>query len=132
MFPPELRIKEYPDCMQKKKKPMYKSPITFNIRFKVAGFKNHLDDAHRLRQEYNFKLNTLILNQYGVRSEAEVITGHILKFYRRQAKATRKFKIRQQIAQAVQNLRVCVLGLGFLLSTIRNHLWGFGEFSVVY
>lgn len=131
-FPIELRVNKYPDFMGKKakgNKTVYNSTkvlgelyrlvpairvgsdsatsvrtVVYDSRFEVSGFTDYLDDAYRLRKIYNFELNAL-MNQFGVRGEAELLTGRILKFYRRHAKAKRKFDLRQQVVQAVRQLR---------------------------
>jgi RNA-dependent RNA polymerase len=123
-FPRDLRVKRYPDFMGKKGKPMYASTrvlgqlyrlvsnasrtrdpaAVYDDRFDFSGFEDYVTDAYRLREEYNFKLNSL-MNQFGVRSEGELVTGYILKFYRRHAKAKRKFDVRQQVILAVKEVR---------------------------
>eukprot|EP00966_Prymnesium_polylepis_P135889 3140328-Prymnesium_polylepis.3 len=125
-FPRELRLKSFPDFMGKKDghKRMYKSQKVLGIlyrsvskaqemhhlrteydsRFEFSGFDEHVPEAYRLREEYNFKLNAL-MNQFGVKIEGELMTGRILKFYRRHAKAKRKFDVQQQVTIAVKQLR---------------------------
>jgi hypothetical protein len=76
----------------------------YDVRFDFSGLEDYVEDAHRLREEYNFRLISL-MNQFGVRKEGEVLTGYILKFYRRHAKAKRKFDVRQQVMLAVKELR---------------------------
>ena len=60
-------------------------------------------DAYTGREIYNQEL-TSIMNQFGVDREGEVITGFILKFYRRYSKAKKKFDVMERVKMAVKAL----------------------------
>ncbi|KAF8398930.1 hypothetical protein HHK36_014795 [Tetracentron sinense] len=106
-IPTHLRVKEYPDFMEKLDKPTYESqgvigklfrevkdiaPHTSSIKsFTLAvakqsydpdmefdGFKDYLCDASDYKFEYDFKLGNL-MDYYGIETEAEIVSGHIMK-----------------------------------------------------
>ncbi|KAF8398929.1 hypothetical protein HHK36_014794 [Tetracentron sinense] len=106
-IPTHLRVKEYPDFMEKLDKPTYESqgvigklfrevkdivPHTSSIKsftlevakqsydpdMEVEGFKDHLSDASYYKGEYDFKLGNL-MDYYMIKTEAEILSGHIMK-----------------------------------------------------
>ncbi|KAF5442821.1 hypothetical protein F2P56_035439 [Juglans regia] len=106
-IPPHLYIKEYPDFMKKANKRSYRSrsvigkllqeveaiaPRTSLVKaftlesaklhydhdMEVDGFEVFLSDAFRNKSEYDYKLGNL-MDYYGIRTEAEILSGNILK-----------------------------------------------------
>ncbi|OVA04184.1 RNA-dependent RNA polymerase [Macleaya cordata] len=106
-IPPHLRVKEYPDFMEKLDKPTYESkrvigklfrevkdiaPHTSNVKsftrevarksydpdMEVDGFRDYLDDACFYKGEYDYKLGNL-MDYYGIKTEAEILGGSIMK-----------------------------------------------------
>ncbi|XP_042480250.1 probable RNA-dependent RNA polymerase 1 [Macadamia integrifolia] len=105
-IPAHLRIKEYPDFMEKLDKPTYESPgvigklfrdikdtsaHTSFVRFtrevamssydpdmEVDGFKDYIHDAYHYKGEYDSKLGNL-MDYYGIKTEAEILSGSITK-----------------------------------------------------
>eukprot|EP00246_Nothoceros_aenigmaticus_P010988 TRINITY_DN2815_c0_g2_i1.p1 TRINITY_DN2815_c0_g2~~TRINITY_DN2815_c0_g2_i1.p1 ORF type:complete len:270 (+),score=30.09 TRINITY_DN2815_c0_g2_i1:188-997(+) len=130
VMPMRLRPQEYPDFMEKSEKTSYVSSSVlgklyravrgassqirpervtradiiraFDRELMSAGYEDYLDDAAFLKSEYDHRL-TALMNQYGIRSEAEVVSGSIIslsKHYRR-----RQGDVKQRIMFAVQALR---------------------------
>ncbi|KAI3938405.1 hypothetical protein MKW98_015304 [Papaver atlanticum] len=105
-IPPHLRVDKYPDFMEKLDKVNYISDrvigrlfrqvqdiapnmscATFTLKvakksydhdMEFHGFENHLVDAEYYKGEYDFKLGNL-LDYYGIKTEAEIFGGGILK-----------------------------------------------------
>ncbi|KAI3961693.1 hypothetical protein MKW92_012649 [Papaver armeniacum] len=105
-IPPHLRVDKYPDFMEKLDKVNYISDrvigrlfrqvkdiapnmscATFTLEvakksydhdMEFHGFENHLVDAEYYKGEYDFKLGNL-LDYYGIKTEAEIFGGGILK-----------------------------------------------------
>ncbi|MBA0873900.1 hypothetical protein Goshw_008838, partial [Gossypium schwendimanii] len=109
-IPQELRVKEYPDFMEKPDKPSYHShnvigklfrevknlaPNECSIKFltrekmqrfydpdmEVEGFEDYIDDAFFHKSNYDYKLGNL-MDYYGVKTEAEILSGGIMKMSR--------------------------------------------------
>lgn len=62
-----------------------------------------LHDAYIGRETYNQELIS-IMNKFGVHREGEVITGFILKFFRRYSKAKKKFDVMERVKIAIKAL----------------------------
>jgi RNA-dependent RNA polymerase len=106
-IPHHLRVKVYPDFMEKSDKPTYESkrvigklfrgvkeiashtsPVntltpdvakqSYDPDMEVDGFKDYISDAFKYRSEYDYKLRNL-MDYYGVETEAEILSGNILK-----------------------------------------------------
>ncbi|CAG8557394.1 4924_t:CDS:2 [Rhizophagus irregularis] len=98
VFPPELRADEFPDFMEKSDKKSYKSnkvlgilyrsinvseeytPLNvknFDKRLYADGFEEFLDDARKLKREYDANIRGL-MNQFGINNEIEVTSGYIV------------------------------------------------------
>jgi hypothetical protein len=100
----DLIVRTFPDFMQKKDKEMYNSQkvlghiyrsvdkanykeykstlmdeTVYDIRMYVPGMEIYIKDARRQRFEYNRGLSA-IMNQSGVQTEAEIISGYIIKW----------------------------------------------------
>ncbi|KAL7132670.1 hypothetical protein ABFS83_12G090400 [Erythranthe nasuta] len=128
-IPPHLRVKEYPDFMEKPDKINYASsrvigklfrevkdiaPQTSSFRsftkevarrsydpdMEVDGFEDHIDEAFLHKTEYDYKLGNL-MEYYGVKTEAEVLSGGIMKM----SKTFDRRKDAEAIGAAVRSLR---------------------------
>uniref|UniRef100_A0A2N9GXJ8 RNA-dependent RNA polymerase n=1 Tax=Fagus sylvatica TaxID=28930 RepID=A0A2N9GXJ8_FAGSY len=106
-IPHHLRVKVYPDFMEKSDKPTYESkrvigklfrgvkeiashtsPVntltpdvakqSYDPDMEVDGFKDYISDAFKYKSEYDYKLRNL-MDYYGVETEAEILSGNILK-----------------------------------------------------
>ncbi|KAL7091227.1 hypothetical protein ACP275_12G092600 [Erythranthe tilingii] len=128
-IPPHLRVKEYPDFMEKPDKINYASsrvigklfrevkdiaPQTSSFKsftkevarrsydpdMEVDGFEDHIDEAFLHKTEYDYKLGNL-MEYYGVKTEAEVLSGGIMKM----SKTFDRRKDAEAIGAAVRSLR---------------------------
>lgn len=128
-IPPNLRVKEYPDFMDKPDKTAYKSeriigklfrevkditpqaalPTSFTEReaqnwydpdMEVEGFEECIDEAIYYKSEYDFKLGNL-MEYYGIKTEAEILSGAIMKT----SKTFDRRKDAEAIGLAVRALR---------------------------
>ncbi|KAK8522761.1 hypothetical protein V6N13_115715 [Hibiscus sabdariffa] len=128
-IPQELRVKEYPDFMEKPDKPSYQShsvigklfrevrslapnecPINSLTREKmerfydpdmeVDGFEDYIDDAFFHKSNYDYKLGNL-MDYYGIKTEAEILSGGIMKMSR----SFTKRRDAEAIGMAVRSLR---------------------------
>ncbi|XP_073020164.1 probable RNA-dependent RNA polymerase 1 isoform X1 [Primulina eburnea] len=128
-IPPELRVREYPDFMEKPDKTTYeservigklhravkdKAPHSASIKsftkqvaessydpqMEVDGFEDYIDDAFQYKTEYDFKLGNL-MEYYGIKTEAEILSGGIMKT----AKTFDRRKDAEAIGAAVRSLR---------------------------
>ncbi|KAI7725319.1 hypothetical protein M8C21_029667, partial [Ambrosia artemisiifolia] len=109
-IPPNLRPKEYPDFMEKPDKTTYESqnvigklfrevkhiapqnsPVTpftkdvarqtYDVDMEVPGFEDYTDEAFDFKTDYDNKLGNL-MDYYGIKTEAELLTGSIMKMSR--------------------------------------------------
>ncbi|OBZ89514.1 putative RNA-dependent RNA polymerase SHL2 [Choanephora cucurbitarum] len=103
----DLKVKRFPDFMDKKDKDTYLSQkvlgriyraidkadykdyqssmtaITeYDVRLRVPNMELYIADARELRQKYNRSLMAL-MNQYGVQTEAEICSGYIIKWLKK-------------------------------------------------
>ncbi|KAJ9136428.1 hypothetical protein P3X46_033508 [Hevea brasiliensis] len=128
-IPPHLLVREYPDFMEKADKPTYQSqnvigklfrevrhigPPTSSIKSftlevarqcydpdrEVDGFEDYKDDAFYYKSNYDYKLGNY-MDYYGIRTEAEILSGNIMKM----SKAFTKRRDAEAIAMAVRSLR---------------------------
>uniref|UniRef100_A0A6P6GIP9 RNA-dependent RNA polymerase n=1 Tax=Ziziphus jujuba TaxID=326968 RepID=A0A6P6GIP9_ZIZJJ len=105
-IPRRLRVKEYPDFMEKADKPTYESKQVIGKLFRqvkdvelhtnsiksfteevaakyydpemeVDGFQEYVDDAFKYKTEYDYKLGNL-MDYYGFKTEAELLTGNVI------------------------------------------------------
>ncbi|KAJ9554107.1 hypothetical protein OSB04_018152 [Centaurea solstitialis] len=110
VIPSNLRVKEYPDFMEKPDKTTYESlnvigklfrevkdispednpvgPFTKDVASKtydhdmeVDGFEDYIDEAIDFKTEYDYKLGNL-MDYYGIKTEAELLSGSIMKMSR--------------------------------------------------
>ncbi|XP_022776584.1 RNA-dependent RNA polymerase 1-like [Durio zibethinus] len=128
-IPQELRVKEYPDFMEKPDKPTYQSyniigklfrevkdlaPNECSIKsltreklervydsdMEVDGYENYIDDAFYCKSNYDYKLGNL-MDYYGIKTEAEILSGGIMKMSR----SFTKQRDAEAIGMAVRSLR---------------------------
>ncbi|KZV22426.1 RNA-dependent RNA polymerase 1-like [Dorcoceras hygrometricum] len=128
-IPPDLRVKEYPDFMEKPDKTTYESQrvigklyravkdkapdsttiksftkhvakSSYDPQMEVDGFEDYIDDAFQYKTEYDFKLGNL-MEYYGIKTEAEILTGGIMKT----GKTFDRRKDAEAIGAAVRSLR---------------------------
>ncbi|KAA8529775.1 hypothetical protein F0562_034125 [Nyssa sinensis] len=128
-IPANLRVKEYPDFMEKPDKTTYESrhvigklfrevkdiaPHKCSIRsftkevarqsydldMEVDGFEDYISDAFNLKSEYDYKLGNL-MDYYGIKTEAELLGGSIMKM----SKSFDRRRDAEAIGLAVRSLR---------------------------
>ncbi|KAF7080288.1 hypothetical protein CFC21_084390 [Triticum aestivum] len=125
-IPGELHVREYPDFMEKLDRVTYLSEGVIGKLYReikkqsphighftkdvarrsydsdliVDGYQDYIDEAVWMKEEYDFKLGNL-MDHYGIKSEAEIISGCILKM----AKNFTKSSDADAIRQAVKSLR---------------------------
>ncbi|KAJ9135705.1 hypothetical protein P3X46_032857 [Hevea brasiliensis] len=90
-IPPHLRVKEYPDFMEKPDKPKYESyPVRYftgsgkrcyDPDMEVEGYTYYIDDAFYYKSQYDNKLGNM-MDYYGIKTEAEIISGWIIKTWK--------------------------------------------------
>ncbi|XP_022882125.1 probable RNA-dependent RNA polymerase 1 [Olea europaea var. sylvestris] len=129
VIPPHLRVKEYPDFMDKPDKTTYESrcvigklfrdvkdiaPHTASIKsftrevarksydpdMEVDGFEDYVDEAFYCKTEYDYKLGNL-MEYYGIKTEAEILSGGIMKM----SKTFDRRRDADAIGAAVRSLR---------------------------
>jgi RNA-dependent RNA polymerase len=130
----ELRPKQYPHFMEKKDKVQYHSATILGIlydkiqsgtadlnthnyddigyssifpykSFYLNGSDDYMKDASATKYEYDRELKG-VMRQYGIKHEAEIISGYILKFNSKQyAKETKIFELRNEITHAYRVIR---------------------------
>ncbi|XP_078177301.1 putative RNA-dependent RNA polymerase 1 [Carex rostrata] len=128
-IPQELNVKEYPDFMEKLDKVTYESNGVIGKLYRdikvdrsqpghlchftkqvarqcydpdmeVDGFRDFIEEAFWYKEDYDFKLGNL-MDHYGIKTEAELITGYITKM----SKTFTKYKDGEAIRLAVRSLR---------------------------
>ncbi|CAK9154948.1 unnamed protein product [Ilex paraguariensis] len=126
---PHLRVKEYPDFMEKPNKTTYIServivklfreikdiaPDTNSIKtftrevaersydpdMEVDGFEDYIDDAFDYKTEYDNKLGNM-MDYYGIKTEAEILSGGIMKV----SKSFNRRRDAEAIGWAVKSLK---------------------------
>jgi hypothetical protein len=82
--------------------------ITFNFPYKsffVDGYEALKTEASETKNEYDRELKR-VMRQYGIKHEAELVSGYILKFTSKQyAKETKLFELRNEITHAYRVIR---------------------------
>ncbi|PKY56302.1 RdRP-domain-containing protein [Rhizophagus irregularis] len=96
-FPLNLRVKEFPDFMEKPDKAVYQSKkvlgilyrsikeedykpyvdLNFDKRLYVEGYVKYLEEARMLKKSYDRDVKAL-MNQFGIMTEFEVTSGYII------------------------------------------------------
>ncbi|KAH6807238.1 RNA-dependent RNA polymerase 1 [Perilla frutescens var. frutescens] len=128
-IPPKLRVKEYPDFMEKLDKPTYESkrvigklfrqvkhvsPNTSSFKFftrevarrsydadmEFEGFEAYTDEAFDLKTIYDRKLGNL-MDYYGIKTEGEILSRGIMQM----SKTFDRRKSAEAIGAAVRSLR---------------------------
>ncbi|EPS70289.1 hypothetical protein M569_04468, partial [Genlisea aurea] len=126
-IPYNLRVKEFPDFMEKSDRVSYQSenvlgklyrevrdiePLSitaftrdvaersYDPDLEIPGYEDYVEEAHSYKDEYDYKLGNL-MDYYGVKTEAEMLTGGILKM----SKTFDRRKDAEAVADAVRALR---------------------------
>ncbi|CAK9142330.1 unnamed protein product [Ilex paraguariensis] len=128
-IPPHLRVKEYPDFMEKPDKTTYISECVIGKLFRevkdiatdtssirtftrevarrsydpdmeVDGFEDYIDDAFECKTEYDYKLGNM-MDYYGIKTESEILSGGIMKM----SKSFDRRRDAEAIGLAVRSLR---------------------------
>lgn len=128
-IPPHLRVRVYPDFMEKADKSTYESqsvigklfrevkdiaPHKCDIRsftldvamqsydndMEVDGFEDYVSDAFFYKSQYDYKLGNL-MEYYGIKTESEILSGSIM----RMSKSFDRRKDAEAITLAVRSLR---------------------------
>ncbi|KAE8667250.1 RNA-dependent RNA polymerase 1 [Hibiscus syriacus] len=128
-IPQELRVKEYPDFMEKPDKPSYQSHRVIGKLFRevkslapnecsinsltqdkmkrfydpdmeVDGFEDYIDDAFFHKSNYDYKLGNL-MDYYGIKTEAEILSGCVMKM----ARSFTKRRDAEAVNMAVRSLK---------------------------
>ncbi len=130
----ELRPTKYPHYMEKKDKESYRSTtilgklydeikcykteLNIDVNeeialtskfpyklFNVDGYDTFTQEARVTKNEYDRELKR-VMRQYGIKHEAELVSGYILKFTSKQyAKETKLFELRNEITHAYRVIR---------------------------
>lgn len=128
-IPSKLRVKEYPDFMEKHDKTTYESKsvlgklfrevkdiaphncaiksftrevarLSYDKDMEVDGFENYIDDAFDCKAVYDYQLGNL-MEYYGIKTEAEILSGNIMKM----SKSFDRRKDAEAITLQVKSLR---------------------------
>eukprot|EP00026_Physarum_polycephalum_P000326 Phypoly_transcript_00326.p1 GENE.Phypoly_transcript_00326~~Phypoly_transcript_00326.p1 ORF type:complete len:1110 (+),score=131.29 Phypoly_transcript_00326:1837-5166(+) len=122
---PQLRPSEYPDFMEKREKPKYESVKVIGILYRQVvqpelklktawadvevdpdliypGFEEYIEEALTIKRQYNFNLRST-MNQFGIKFEAEALSGHIFKFNK--PIRNREYETTQEVRKAIHSLR---------------------------
>lgn len=126
-IPRELRVKEYPDFMEKPDKTTYQSyriigklfravkdipsntlmsftrevaERSYDRDLEVEGFEDYIDEAFEYKMDYDYKLGNL-MEYYGIKTEAEILSGSVM----RTSKTFDRRKDAEAIGAAVRALR---------------------------
>ncbi|KAJ2957340.1 hypothetical protein NQZ79_g6942 [Umbelopsis isabellina] len=124
----ELRVRVFPDFMEKKDKETYhskkilgkiyrkidkkdykqykeylSSETKYDPRLYVTGMERYISEARDLKMNYDRDIKSL-MNQFGIQSEAEMVSGYIIKWLRKDNKH-RSHEAHKQSMTASLNLR---------------------------
>ncbi|KAL1569847.1 RNA-directed RNA polymerase [Salvia divinorum] len=127
-IPPKLRVKEYPDFMEKLDKPTFESKgvigklfrevkhvatDTSSLKFtkevarssydadmEVDGFRDYIEEAFECKTKYDRKLGNL-MDYYGIKTEGEILSRAIMKM----SKTFDRRKSAEAVGAAVKSLR---------------------------
>lgn len=124
----ELRVRVFPDFMEKKDKETYQSKkvlgkiyrkidkkdykqykdylsseTKYDPRLHVSGMEKYISEARDLKMNYDRDIKSL-MNQFGIQSEAEMVSGYIIKWLRKDNKH-RSHEAHKQSMTASINLR---------------------------
>ncbi|KAI8972772.1 RNA dependent RNA polymerase-domain-containing protein [Pilobolus umbonatus] len=122
----DLIVKRFPDFMQKKDKETYKSEkvlgkifrsidqrnykeysstlitdAVYDTRLRLDGMELYIAEARMLRNDYNRDLLAL-MNQFGVQTEAEIVSGYIIKWLK-SGKSKNKYQQHETTMKAVRS-----------------------------
>lgn len=76
----------------------------FDDRLKTQGIERYLEEARHVRDRYNRDLTSL-MNQYGLRTEAEAISGFVVEWTKRSSVHRSTHELQQQLQEAVRRLK---------------------------
>ncbi|KAK3219293.1 hypothetical protein Dsin_013263 [Dipteronia sinensis] len=128
-IPRSLRVDKYPDFMEKENRPTYESQrvlgklyrevkdiapptaaiksftrevaiMSYDPAMEVEGFEKYIDKAFYYKTQYDNKLGSL-MDYYGIKTEAEIISGCIMKM----ARFFDRKRDTEEISLAVRSLR---------------------------
>lgn len=128
-IPDELRVKKYPDFMDKPDHMTYQSKRvigrlyrevkriaspraaiksftkevamrSFDFDMSVNGFEKYIDEAFYYKCEYDSRLSNL-MKHYGIETEAEIVSGYIIKM----AKCFEKKRVLDAVTSATRSIR---------------------------
>lgn len=124
----DLRVSVFPDFMQKKDKEMYISQkvlgkiyraidkadykdykdqlvdnTVYDVRLRVDGMERYVAKARKIKAEYNRDLLAL-MNQFGIQTEAEMVSGYIVKWLKKSNKKS-MHEMQKQAMVSVSNMR---------------------------
>jgi hypothetical protein len=87
----------------KKYKDVLTTEANYDQRLYVEGMHRYIVEARELKLNYDRDVLSL-MNQYGVQSEAEIVSGYIIKWLRKDNKR-RSHEVHKQTMNAITNLR---------------------------
>ncbi|KAK4395678.1 RNA-dependent RNA polymerase 1 [Sesamum angolense] len=106
-IPSHLRVKEYPDFMDKPDKTTYESKRVIGKLYRevkdilhIQPLPDYIDEAFDYKTEYDYKLGNL-MEYYGIKTEAEILSGAVMKT----SKTFDRRKDAEAIGVAVRSLR---------------------------
>ncbi|RCH78976.1 hypothetical protein CU098_000156, partial [Rhizopus stolonifer] len=124
----DLKVKRFPDFMDKKDKESYPSrkvlgriyraidksdyknyqssmtaETTYDTRLRVPDMELYIAEARELRQKYNRNLIAL-MNQYGVQTEAEICSGYVIKWLKK-GKSKSNYEHHNYTVKAVKSFK---------------------------
>ncbi|KAI9493548.1 RNA dependent RNA polymerase-domain-containing protein [Zychaea mexicana] len=124
----DLRVHVYPDFMEKKDKESYESQkvlgkmyraidksdyreyqshlvdnTVYDVRLRVPDMERYIQEARKLKGEYGRDLLAL-MNQYGVQTESEIVSGYIVKWLKKSNKKS-MHEIHKQTMGSVLSMR---------------------------
>lgn len=127
-MPNELRPKTYPDFMEKFDKPSYESQkilgilyrsidvnrfsqyrevilesSDYDVRLWMSGMERYVKAARRLKRRYDRDVQDL-LNQYGIPTESELLSGYVIRWYKMKGRKN-QFEILRRARRSIAGLR---------------------------
>ncbi|ORY94518.1 RNA dependent RNA polymerase-domain-containing protein [Syncephalastrum racemosum] len=127
-FPEEWRIKKFPDYMEKFDKASYPSQhilgqiyrsidaerfegyrehlvheTSYDMRFRVEGMETYIHEARSLKEMYDQDVSD-IMRRFGIKTEAEVISGYVIKWLKKDRMNIRPYEMLYLVRQAVSRL----------------------------
>jgi hypothetical protein len=125
---PSSRLSRFPDFMAKEDKPMYKSEkvlgkmyrridradydkyeeklveeTVYDTRLRIPGMERYIAGARQSLEKYNLDMVAL-MNQFGVKTEAELISGFVISWLNGRNRKS-EFEAQKQATAAASNMR---------------------------